>query len=92
VIRFNSEAESVRREGKLGRIAHAMGLTDASEIAEAIRDMSRRLGLPAGLTELGVKPDMFPRIVDGALADHSHNTNPRSAIADDYVRMLHESL
>jgi alcohol dehydrogenase class IV len=92
VIGFNQAAESMRRENKLARMAYAMGLADAADIGPAIKAMSGRLGLPAGLSELGVNRDMFPKIIDGALADHSHNTNPRSASRQDYFDILEASL
>jgi alcohol dehydrogenase class IV len=92
VLAFNEDAETVRQESKMPRIAQAMGLESASAIGPAIRDMTRRLGMPAGLAELGVTADMFPAIVKGALADHSHQTNPRIATSDDYLRMLDQSM
>ena len=92
VIAFNSSAESMLKQNKLGRMAYAMGLTDASEIGPAIKEMTGRLGLPAGLSELGVTRDMFPKIIAGALADHSHNTNPRAASEQDYFQLLEASL
>jgi alcohol dehydrogenase class IV len=92
VIAFNKDSESVRREKKLPRIAQAMGLSDPAEIVPAIKSMNRRLGLPAGLKDLGVTADMFPKIIQGALADHSHKTNPRIASEEDYARMLEQSL
>ena len=58
----------------------------------ALRDMTVRLGLPSGLRALGVTRDMFPRIVQGALKDHSHKTNPREASEDDYRAMLESSM
>jgi alcohol dehydrogenase class IV len=92
VIDFNSSAASMLKENKLMRMAHAMGLADASEIGAAIRTMSSRLGLPAGLGELGITRDMFPKIIEGALADHSHKTSPRVASEQDYFRLLETSL
>ena len=92
IIEFNASSESVVKDRKLARIAHAMGLKDAAGIGPAIKDMSARLGLPAGLAELGVTADMFPRIIQGALADHSHKTNPRVASEQDYERMLQQSM
>ena len=92
IIEFNAPAETVVKDQKLARIAHAMGLKDAADIGPAIKDMSRRLGLPAGLAELGVSSDMYPRIIKGALADHSHKTNPRVASEQDYERMLQQSM
>jgi 4-hydroxybutyrate dehydrogenase len=92
VIAFNSTSDSVVKEGKLARMAHAMGLTDPNGIGDAIKAMTKRLGLPQGLAELGVTKEMFPKIIEGALADHSHKTNPRVASVEDYERMLSQSM
>jgi len=92
VVRFNAAAESVQKDRRLERMARAMGLASASDIPDAIRDMNARLGLPAGLGEMGVQPDWFDRIITGALADHCHKTNPRIASADEYRAMLSDSL
>lgn len=92
VIAFNTGAESMIRENKLARMAQAMGLAHGAEIGSAIKAMTRRLGLPTGLSELGISRDMFPKIIEGALADHSHNTNPRRASEEDYFDLLESSL
>jgi alcohol dehydrogenase class IV len=92
VIRFNAEAESMKKDRRLARMAHAMGLTSANDIPEAIRDMNARLGLPKGLAELGVQREWFERVVTGALADHCHKTNPRIATAQDYRDLLEQSM
>ncbi|MDM0046803.1 iron-containing alcohol dehydrogenase [Variovorax dokdonensis] len=88
VIEFNETAATVRNENKLARLAHAMDLADPSSVSDAITAMNGRLGLPTRLREMGVSEAMFPRIVEGALRDHSHITNPRPAEASDYARML----
>ena len=96
VVQFNASAESMQRDRRLARMAHAMGLPkcDArgTEIAQSLRDMNARLGLPDGLAALGVAPVMFDRIIDGALADHCHKTNPRIETRDDYREMLVASM
>lgn len=92
VIAFNAQSDSVRDEQKLQRIAQAMGLGSAEEIIPAIREMNRRLGMPSGLAEMGVDESLFPAIIEGALADHSHKTNPRVASAEDYAELLRQSL
>jgi len=92
VIAFNAEADCVKQEQRLQRMAHAMGVASASDVGDAIKDMNARLGLPRGLAEVGVKEEMFDHIIAGALADHCHKTNPRLASADDYRRMLTDSL
>ena len=96
VVRFNASADSIQRERRLQRMAHAMGLPgcDAlgSEVAEAITALNARLGLPSGLAAMGVTTDLFDRVIDGAMADHCHKTNPRIATRDDYLAMLHAAM
>ncbi len=92
VVDFNAQAESIVQEDRLTRMARAMDLPGASDIGPAIRDMNSRLGLPSGLQALGVPPAWFNRIVEGALADHCHKTNPRLASAEHYRWMLEQSM
>ncbi len=92
VVRFNAGADSVQRERRLQRMAHAMGLASGDDIAEAIRDMNARLGLPTGLAAMGVDRAQFEAVIDGALKDHCHATNPRVASRQDYADMLTQSL
>ena len=92
VVRFNAQADSVQKEKRLERMAHAMGLQSAGDIPEAIRDMNARLGLPTGLSAMGVTTDMFDDIIQGAMADHCHKTNPRSATPEEYRELLTQSL
>ena len=92
VVRFNRESDTVVRDEKIDRLAQAMGLPVHVSVEDAIQDMSRRLRLPAGLGAMGVTADLTPRIVAGALADHSHKTNPREASADDYARLIEAAM
>lgn len=92
VVRFNAGAESVQKDRRLDRMARAMGLASGGDIAEAIRDMNARLGLPTGLAAMGVEREQFGQIISGALADHCHKTNPRIATAQEYEDMLAASL
>ena len=92
VVRFNAEAESVQKEHRLDRMARAMGLASGSDIPQAIRDMNARLGLPTGLAAVGVTESQFEAVIDGAMADHCHKTNPRIATRQDYRAMLQTSM
>ncbi|WP_334133448.1 iron-containing alcohol dehydrogenase [Tepidimonas sp.] len=92
VLAFNAEADSVRRERRLERMARVMSLSGPQAIGPAIRALNARLGLPSGLAELGVTPDLFERIIDGAVADHCHKTNPRLATREDYRALLEASM
>ena len=92
VIAFNAAAESVQKDQRLQRMAHAMGLSSGTDVGPAIRDMCARLGLPTGLAAMGVTEDQFDAVIAGALADHCHKTNPRIATADEYRSMLREAM
>ena len=92
VVRYNSSAQSVQKEGRLGRMANAMGLTSADDVIPALQDMVHRLGLPNGLAALEVRTDMYEKIIDGAMVDHCHKTNPRIATRQEYAQMLADSM
>ena len=96
VVQFNAPAESMQQAHRLQRMAQAIGLPgcDAAgqALADAIRALNARLGLPSGLAAMGVTPDLFEKIIDGAMADHCHKTGPRLATRDDYRAMLLASM
>jgi len=92
VIRFNAGAPAMQKEECLARMAQAMGVGGADDVAPAVVAMNRRLGLPAGLAAMDVSPEIFPRVIEGALKDHCHKTNPRLASPADYEAMLVASM
>ena len=96
VVRFNAAAESIQREQRLQRLVNAMGLPGCdeagSEVAAALHAMNARLGLPSGLRAMGVIEAQFERVVDGALADRCHKTDPRIASRAGYAQMLADSM
>ncbi|CAJ0782465.1 1,3-propanediol dehydrogenase [Ralstonia condita] len=92
VLRFNETAESVVRDNRYARMRRVMNLPAGADLAQAVHDLTARLGLPTGLRQMGVPEDALEHVVEGALLDHCHKTNPRMATADDYRRMLAESM
>ena len=80
----------MRRDRRIERLAQAMGLADdsADTVADAISALNARLGLPGGLAAMGVRPELDERIVERALVDHCHKTNPRIASPEDYIGLL----
>jgi 4-hydroxybutyrate dehydrogenase len=95
VIEFNASASTVVSEHRMERLARAMNVKcttgHASAVAAAIRNMNRDIGLPGGLSAIGIEEILYSKIVQGALADHCHKTNPRLASEDDYFAMLKSS-
>lgn len=92
VVQFNAAAESVQKEKRLERMARAMGLVSGNDVGDALRDMNARLQLPAGLSALEVTSASFEKIIQGALRDHCHLTNPRLASTEDYASLLEQSM
>jgi 4-hydroxybutyrate dehydrogenase len=84
VMRFNEPAAP----DKIQAVAYAFGVKGGAALAEAIRSLNRRLGLPSGLNEMGIFPDVYDRVATHALKDHCHATNPRAASHADYIAML----
>jgi len=48
--------------------------------------------MPKGLTEMGVNESQFDKIIEGALKDHCHLTNPRVATPEEYRDILQRAL
>ncbi len=92
VILFNASEASMQKGKKLERLAETMGLAGPADVAPSIKALNQRLGLPSGLAAMGVTAEMFPKIIEGAMADHCHKTNPRTPTPDDYAALLKQSM
>src|SRR5471032_866831 len=75
----------------MGVKTHGMNEEQASHQAlEAIRTLSRRVGIPGGFRELGINEEDIEGWLDNALADPCAGCNPRKASRED-VRELYLS-
>ena len=72
-----------RRQGKLD---------EAVNLAAAIERMNAEIGIPSGLTEMGIVEEDIPGLIEYALKDLSARSNPRRCSAEDFEKMIRESL
>jgi len=87
VLRFNRDHVG----DKYGRIAEVMGLSFDTEVFGAVAELNRKLGMPAGLREMGVEKAWFPELAEHAVKDHCTATNPRPAGVEDYIALFEDA-
>jgi len=61
-------------------------------VVQAIRDLNRELGMPAGLAAMGFGESLIPAVAEAALRDINALTNPVRPSADEFAAMLRASL
>jgi alcohol dehydrogenase len=80
---------------KLKKVARAMGVgvlemsdtQGANAAIEAIKALSKSVGIPSGLKELGVKEEDFEEMSKNALADVCTGGNPREVTLQDAINI-----
>ncbi|PTQ84192.1 lactaldehyde reductase [Trichococcus patagoniensis] len=66
--------------------ADAMSIEDVRNVAcRAIADLSKDVGIPATISELGVKAEDIPRIAEDAFRDVCSPGNPRDTSIEDII-------
>ena len=83
VLRFNRAAIGAKWDVLADRFG--------GDPAEACAALNRRLGMPSGLTAMGVTEAMMTEVSHAALKDHCHGTNPRIATQAEYLEILKDS-
>jgi 1,3-propanediol dehydrogenase len=91
VMRFNAETHAERYVDvarALGADVEGLDAASAAEQAiERVEALSRALGIPGGLSEIGVDPADFDAFAVNALRDAYIATNPRPVSEDDVRRI-----
>ena len=64
----------------------------ALSLAERVRELADEVGVPSGLTALGVTEAVLPRLARTALKDACLSTNPREADARDIEAIFRAAL
>jgi 4-hydroxybutyrate dehydrogenase len=85
VLRANASDAAAAK--KINRLKAAAGI-EAPSLVDALDDLNRKLGIPSKLSDLGVTREVFDWTCERALADHSHQTNPRDLSKEEYAQIL----
>jgi alcohol dehydrogenase class IV len=94
VMRFNQPVELERFAIMAQAVGVARGSAQAS--AEAFVDwltaLKREVGIPAKLGAVNVTMQHLPKLLDVAVADICHQTNPRPCTREDFERIFTEAI
>jgi alcohol dehydrogenase class IV len=89
VMRFNADA----CETKLAELARVCGAgASAASFIEWLAALKRRIGIPDRLGAKGVTAQHLPKLVDVAVKDTCHQTNPKPVSAADFERIFQSAL
>ena len=88
ILEFNAPAVSHRYD----EIKRALSIDKRSNVSNAIARLTKRLGLPTKLSELGVNISAIRQAASLAEKDHSNRTNPRRASKSDYFEIMRSAL
>jgi alcohol dehydrogenase class IV len=76
---------------RIERVRRTVDLTSTS-LANALRALREKLGLPSGLAAEGVTKADIPKLAEKAMQDACHTLNPRPVTRDDMVKLYELSL
>jgi alcohol dehydrogenase class IV len=89
VLEWNQEAAPEKFE----ELAHVCKVQGGGEnFIPWLRALKARVGITGKLGEHGVKREQLPRLVEIAVADICHQTNPRPCTADDFKRLFEQAM
>ncbi|MEN2510959.1 iron-containing alcohol dehydrogenase [Gordonia polyisoprenivorans] len=95
VIRFNAETDPtpfVDLAPAVGVPTSSSAFVTAERFADAVCELSRRIGMPARLSQLGVSAAHINALTANALVDACMRTNPRQPTPADVARLYREAL
>ena len=89
VMRFNLDAA----QAKMAELARVCGAGDTGEaFVDWLVRLKARIGIPARLGGKGVTTSHIPQLVEIAVNDTCHQTNPKPCTAEDFRRIFAEAL
>lgn len=96
VLKYNLNSNPKRLSDiavALGENIHGLSVRDAAEKGvHAIIQLSQDVGIPTGLTELGVNEKDFELMAENAMKDACSGTNPRTAKLEDVIQIFKDAM
>ena len=89
VMRFNADAAG-QKMAELARVCGAG--TSAADFVRWLEGLKQRVGIPARLGAKGVSASHIPKLVEIAVNDTCHRTNPKPVSAADFERLFQSAL
>jgi len=87
VLRYNKQA----CPDQIDRLALAIGVTDRNELPDYFTALSKELGLPTQLREMGLELVDLEPLAEPALSDHCSATNPRPVTLEACRQLYQEA-
>jgi alcohol dehydrogenase class IV len=88
ILRFNKNHVG----DKYSRICRAMGKSESTDLANEIEKLNEKIGLPSGLSEMGITEDMIPGLAAHSSTDPSNATTPRLPSADEWENLFLDAM
>jgi alcohol dehydrogenase class IV len=91
VMRFNLDAAETKM-AELARVCGAGASASAQDFVEWLVALKARIHIPAKLGAKGVTAQHIARLVDIAVNDVCHQTNPKPCTAEDFERIFRQAI
>jgi len=88
VIRYNR----MHAAEKIVILERALEVPHGQDRASFIEALNAAIGLPPSLRAMGVADEVIPRMVEGAMKDHSTATNPRPLARADFEELFRQAM
>ena len=88
ILRFNKNHVG----DKYSRICRAMGKKESTDLADEIEKLNEKIGLPSGLSEMGITEDMIPGLAAHSITDPSNATTPRLPSTGEWEKLFLEAM
>ncbi len=87
-LKHNLESCPDRFESLFQAVSGASRNSGARDFLSWLKDLKAQIGIPARLSDVGIKKEQLTKLVDVAVEDVCHSCNPRVCTREDFVRIF----